>query len=947
MDPCPVLVGRQRELSVLRGVLDAAGGVALVSGEAGIGKSRLVREFASEAVARGRIDLWARPEEVAQPGPYALIVDLLESIAERSGFGRKNEARVLVAELTRSDSEGQRPAPSPRTVAAEIRGLVSHLGGSPLIVMEDLHWADEQSHSVVLHLMRAARDDKHVVVATTRPERGRSEESLAKLLDSLSRERIATEVSLVPLDQAEMAEMLELMWKRAPNEAELADLQRLGEGVPYFIEELASSIKETGRAALPRSIEQSVAARVGELGDEAAKVLGMASLTTGALDVAVLSLACDVPERQVAEHLTAATRAGLLADSEGRLVFRHSLARESIKASLVSVEAAQMHGRLAAAIEKVHAGELDSFVSALAVHYREAGEKDAAAEYATRAGFRSLAFAATDEARAYFKSALQLDRHSLAALRGLAEVEFRDGNESQASKLFRQVADALIKSGSNADAAQVLGRLSWSLQGQVAPANVIAVLDEALELLSDNGHAQQRAQLMVQKGSIQCFLLNETAEARPTLDRALEIAQVAGDQSLTAEALDGLAQIDELEGDLVNAIALGERAIVAAGKSGSAEAVGRTHNNFALKLAIAGRPKHALEILEKGRERLRREHGRAALGALDVSHAWIAWLMGLPDEVAQLTARGRVAWQRWRGYRWLLETWSAIERADGERAAAAVDDAWRSLGFERAKGLPGSSSWSRDTSAAVFADILLAISQGRASDSLTDTAALIAYARDAHERFDYGQMLALAVRTSAEAGHVVEATALLDELRALLEVHSYPYLIALSHELEAIISMANGSPGDSVDSLRKAIVGFESCDNLGDLARSERLLAQALIQLAPPNEQPEVRSRMKQARALAETAGAQLELSRIDGLARELGLRLRSGRIRKADSTQLSPRELEVAALVAEGETNAGIAGRLFLSERTVQDHITHALKKLQLSSRAALASWAARNGLL
>src|SRR5688572_15836631 len=139
MDPCPVLVGRQRELSALRNLLDAEGGVAIVSGEAGIGKSRLVREFASEASQRGggRIVLWARPEEVAQPGPYALIVDLLESIAERGSAAVKTEVRALVSELTRTDADGQRPAPAPRAVAAEVRGLVAQLGKPPLIVLED------------------------------------------------------------------------------------------------------------------------------------------------------------------------------------------------------------------------------------------------------------------------------------------------------------------------------------------------------------------------------------------------------------------------------------------------------------------------------------------------------------------------------------------------------------------------------------------------------------------------------------------------------------------------------------------------------------------------------------------------------------------------------------------------------------------------------------------
>ncbi|MGH2728799.1 MAG: AAA family ATPase, partial [Actinomycetota bacterium] len=344
MEPCPVLVGRQQELSALRAVLDSGGGVAIVSGEAGIGKSRLVRELAASAVDAGRVVLWARPEEVAQPGPYALIVDLLESIAEGAGGAAKSEARALGSELTRSDSDGQRPAPAPRAIAAEVRGLVARLGKPPLMVMEDLHWADERSHSVVLHLVRAARDDQHIVVATLRPERGKSEASLARLLDSVARERVAEEIALAPLDSAGMAEMLELIWERPATEEELNELARLGEGVPFFIEELATARQEAGKTQVPRSIEQSVAARVADLGEEAARVLRAASLMTGALHVAVLALACDLPNDRVAAHLTAAAGAGLLVDLEDRLVFRHSLAREAIASGLISVETAQTHG---------------------------------------------------------------------------------------------------------------------------------------------------------------------------------------------------------------------------------------------------------------------------------------------------------------------------------------------------------------------------------------------------------------------------------------------------------------------------------------------------------------------------------------------------------------------------------------------------------------------------
>src|ERR1051326_2358562 len=134
MDPCPVLVGREQEMATLQSLLDAGGGVAIVSGEAGIGKSRLVREFAAIAEKSGRIVLWGRPEEVAQPGPYALIVDLLESIAGAGSPRTKAEARGLVNDLTPPSAPTQRQMPTTRAVAAEIRGLLTQGRSGSLLI---------------------------------------------------------------------------------------------------------------------------------------------------------------------------------------------------------------------------------------------------------------------------------------------------------------------------------------------------------------------------------------------------------------------------------------------------------------------------------------------------------------------------------------------------------------------------------------------------------------------------------------------------------------------------------------------------------------------------------------------------------------------------------------------------------------------------------------------
>ena len=943
MDPCPVLVGRQQELSTLRALLDAGGGVALISGEAGIGKSRLVREFANEAVSRGRLDLWARPEEVAQPGPYALIVDLLETIAEQGG-SLKTEARALVNELTRPDTDGQRPVPAPRTVAAEIRGLVSQLGASPLIVLEDLHWADEQSHSVVLHLMRAARDDQHVVIATLRPERGRSEESLAKLKDSLARERVVTEIPLEPLSNNEITEMLECIWRRPPTDSERKDFVRLGEGIPFFIEELATSSLGTGSSSLPRTIEQSVAARVAMLGETVTKVLRAASLMSGPLDSAVLAEALDLNPDDVAAALTEAAHAGLLVDHEARLTFRHALARQAIASASVSIEIVQMHARLAKAIEKLHGDDLDPFVGALAQHYLAAGEKRSALDYTVRTGDRALAFAALEEARAAYKSAIALDPGLVAAQRGLAEVEFREGNESEAAVLFRSVADDLRKQGHPVGAARALGRLAWAMQDTAPVDSVVATLDEGLELLKTENAPSESARLVVQKGSVICFLQKDPGRARPILVKALEQAEIAGDSSLAAEALDALAQVADQEGEIAQALELGERAIKVSLTSGAAEVIGRSSHNHAVRLAAFGRCAEALQVLAEGRRHLVRAYGRAAVSALDVSEGWVAWLMGRPEQVAHLTARGRNAWQRWRGYRWLLEAWASIERADRAGAEAVIAE----LNLEpQLEANAAADEFQQDMAFATFARVLLLLAEPKPRPELDAlTSQLIGY-ETAVERFDFGQMLLLRARALIALSQADRVTDLIGAAEKLAEHYHYPYLRALALEIRAEQLLQEGLPDKAHDEFALAAGAFEEIDNISDRARCLRRQATVAFLLASDPKDKDALVPLRKAWELARSVGASREGATAEAGLRAAGVRPRAGRPRRSDDSKLSPREAEVAALVAAGETNASIGARLFLSDRTVQDHIGHALRKLGLPGRAALASWAVREGMV
>src|SRR5690242_15543731 len=155
------------------------GGLVLVAGEAGIGKSRLLREFATRAEEAGRTVVWGRPDSVSGPGPYSLILDLLDDVASVGRSGA-DDARDLAESLTQPTSKGTEPPA--RKIAARVRGILSQLGTRPVVMVEDLQGADELSHAVLAHLARSARDDGVVIVATYRTEEANTD-PLGRLLD--------------------------------------------------------------------------------------------------------------------------------------------------------------------------------------------------------------------------------------------------------------------------------------------------------------------------------------------------------------------------------------------------------------------------------------------------------------------------------------------------------------------------------------------------------------------------------------------------------------------------------------------------------------------------------------------------------------------------------------------------------------------------------------------
>jgi predicted ATPase len=259
---CPVVIGRGRALEtvfwVIAALANGKGGVLLVSGEAGIGKSRLLREAEMHAGARGVPVVSGRCFEADRVVAYAPLVDLVRSLSQTSsakalaeylGVDRAHALAGVLPELNSQPPDGAEPPEfGRRRRTRAITALIAQQAQrQPLVaILEDIHWSDEASLDAIVQLARSAQDAPLLLLLTYRDDELNAD--LSRALAALDRERLASELHLRPLDQAEVAEMLRaiLQLDRACR-ADLVDaVYKLTDGNPFFIDEVLRALLARG-----------------------------------------------------------------------------------------------------------------------------------------------------------------------------------------------------------------------------------------------------------------------------------------------------------------------------------------------------------------------------------------------------------------------------------------------------------------------------------------------------------------------------------------------------------------------------------------------------------------------------------------------------------------------------------------------------------------------------
>ena len=578
---CPVLVGRDQEWQELRRALDRLaeghGSTVVVAGEAGVGKSRLLREAAEEGVRRGALVLTGRAVERDSPLPFRPVAEALFSHLRKSGPPQVRELEPFRPILGRLVPEWRVPGEEPGEESLVVLGeavlrLLASLGEAAgcVLVLEDLHWADAETIEVVEYLVDNIAEEPVFCVVSLRNEQ--PSRALTCVHDLATR-RSASVVALPKLSDEEVVSMAAGCLRTSAVPRELAELVKArADGLPFLVEELLAGMVQTdelektaegwvlGRAqdvVIPATFADTVRRRM-EAAAGTRELLVAAALLGRSFDWRLLADMTSRDEVTVVDRLRQAVDAQLVsvegAGPGSRFRFRHALTRDAILAELLPSERATLATRGLRAVETAHPGLPGEWCELAAELAEHAGEPARAGELHLESGRRSFGRGAPASSEASLERARRLvddDPHLAVEIdEALCAVLVRAGNAER----VREVGERLLARLAAMDALPTrLGQVHlWLARTAIEAADwarALEQLDRARALAPPGGAASSEYEV----------LAAQVALGEGRFDDAATLAEVAlttsrsdGNHELACEALAVLGQ-RERQRDLTSA----------------------------------------------------------------------------------------------------------------------------------------------------------------------------------------------------------------------------------------------------------------------------------------------------------------------------------------------------------------------------------------------------------
>ena len=949
----PVLIGRADELSMLARAVARPPALLLVEGEAGVGKTRVVRELLRTVELERHRHLIGQCYPLREPFPLGPV---LEALRRRAALPPRELSpvcgalRALLPELSDDLPPAPPPLDDPRAERHRVFRAAAELVGAhapAVLVLEDLHWADETTLEFLTFLLAQRPADLSVIV-TYRREDLLPDSLLLGLVSRAPADTLPVRVTLPPLSAPDVGLLVAAILDTTEVSAEFARYlhERTG-GMPFAVEEYLRLLQERGgivrrggrwarqaleRLEVPRALRESIRERRDRLDPVARDVVDVVAVFGRAVSDEVIAAATGHDIGATRDGLAAALASGLLQETEDdRCGFRHALARDAVYAELRGPQRRTLHLAAARALLLVP----DPPVAQLAHHFEQAGDTAQATRYAEAAA--DMAAAAHDDTAvcAFLLQALgapgvdATTQFRLACKLGMAASHSFD--HSDAAVALRRVIDNVELPASDRGELRRLLGIQLVQTGNASAG--VAELKQAVVELADRPQAAMRVMVSlaapwVAEGDaaehLQWLTRAESVD-RAGWDRVDEIAFLID----RATALVSLAHPSWREAEQAVPLTVDDDA--------QRRELQRGCVNIAQAQLYIGALRHAQQRLEQSSE-LVAQAPSTVLGGLQrttqVLHDWHlgewdgleARARGLSEEMAALP-HARID---------VEATVGLLELARGEAAAATTLAPLMPTALQ-AGSLPvfamisgGLGAWH--------------LASGRAEQAVAAAAQAIDVLGTKGLWGWLGDVVPTAVTALAASGQPQQARDLRDQVSDAAQRLDAPVLQVACISADAHLAEAAQQWNPAAAQHAEAAAGFRQLPREFEALRSEaaalrcRLLGGDVTGVADVSA-----TLLEQLDALP----ASVEFSRLTKLLRQHGIALpyrwRGGRRGYGDA--LSPREAEVVELVAAGRLTREIADALFLSPRTVEFHVAKAMRKLGVHSRRELgAALAAKN---
>jgi predicted ATPase/DNA-binding CsgD family transcriptional regulator len=989
---CPVLIGRRGEVASLHALIDQArlgqGQVVLLSGEAGIGKSRLAAEVKTGAQAHGFLALQGSCFPTDRSAPYAPLLDLFGSsqakellslfIANREPLAR--ELALLhpgLAPLPSGEKEAQTLEPEQekhRLLIALTQFFTALATEQPvLLIVEDVHWSDETSLELLHALARRCAQHPLLLVLTYRNDE--IHPGLSKWLAQLDRERLAHEYVLAPLSRTEVDAMLHAIFaldRPAPAET-LEAIYELTEGNPFFVEEILKSLVTTGvkvsalelwegqpwdELPIPRSVQSAVQQRLDQVSEAARQAAILAAVAGRRFDFALLQSITHHDEPEFLRLMKELIAAQLVAEeSEEQFVFRHALTREAIYRPLLLRERKALHRTIAETMEQLFASTLDQHLTDLAYHFYEAGAWEKALSYAQRAGERALALYAPRVAVEQFTRALKATHHvadaplaRLYRLRGqayetLGEFEHSRSDYERAIQAAQEVHDNQLQWQVIMDLGFLWAGRDYERAGSFY--REAARLAQQLEAPALHAHSLNRlGNWLVNTG--------RAAEGLEAHQKALEVFQELQDRTGMAETYDLLGVALNWTGNILAGTQHLERAIVlfrqlddkksliSTLSTASITACPVTQDTLFMVIRDPEECEHyAIEAAQLARQidwpageafaELNRGILLASLGQFGrgLAHASKALQLALEIEHQQWTVGGYYAL----GQIYVLMLAPDLALSHLEAGLPLAEKLGSAYWLDSLRAYQALAYLQTGQPKQAEATLQAALPREQEPRTLSERRLVWVWGELALAQGEPHLALQTAERLIASAPGKPRT----QPIPRLLKLKSKA-LIDLKRLREAEEALEEAKRGAL--ERREAPLLWQIHSSLGRVYRLQK-------------RAQEVSSAVAAAREGIESLAGTIDDAQSRGQFRQRALaslpQAKPASPRRAAAEMyggLTAREREVAALVAQGKSNREIADQLVVSERTVETHVANILFKLSFASRTQVAAWVVEVGL-